>query len=67
MFRGSPFKEYVISAADSMHLLDDYIADAKAFALYKAEGVIPRRVVCSSLNCTDAKNCHVAMACFREK
>ena len=67
MFRGSPFKEFVISAADSMHLLDDYIADAKAFALYKAEGVIPRRVVCSSLNCTDAKNCHVAMACFREK
>jgi len=64
VFKGSPFKEFVIEVEPVLHYLDDYIEDAEAWARYKKTGELPPRVRCPSNSCPEAKKCHVVLRCF---
>lgn len=64
VFKGSPFKEFVLDAEKSLKYLADYLEDAEALVNYYKTGKLPMRVKCSTHNCPDAKKCHVALECF---
>jgi hypothetical protein len=64
VFKGSPFKEFVIDAEKSLKYIDDYIEDAQALVRFYKTGELPPRVKCSTHKCPDAKQCHVALECF---
>lgn len=63
----SPYKEFVIYPEEQIARLDDYLEEARALKEAKAGGPLPRRVVCSSMNCREAKECHVAVMCFKHE
>ena len=64
VFKGQPFKEFVIDCDTALRHIDDYIEDAKAFARFRETGELPVRTKCATINCPEAKKCHVAMECF---
>lgn len=66
VFKGSPFKEYVVDAEASMSYITDYLEDARNLKQYREGGDLPPRVLCASEGCAMAKKCHVAGECFHE-
>lgn len=64
VFKGSPFKEFVLSAEASLKYIADYIEDAQSLVKYYKTGELPPRIKCSTHKCPNAKQCHVALECF---
>lgn len=63
----SPYKEFVIrvsSIEDVEDRLETYLEDAKALTDFRNGGELPPRTICTNKSCKDAKECHVAIACF---
>lgn len=63
----TPYKEFVIDVGNELARLDEYIEEAKALKKARAGGSLPRRTMCSSMGCSEAKKCHVAVTCFQHK
>lgn len=63
---GSPYKEFTIQPSKVLHRIDEYLEDAKALKEYGDTKKLPIKVECASIDCTMAKNCHVAGPCFDE-
>jgi len=64
VFKGTPYKEFLVDAQASLHYLDDYLDDAKALVAHTEGGVLPARVACAAINSPQAKKCHVVKECF---
>ena len=63
----SPYKEFVIqidSVEDAEERLESYLEDAKALKEFRDGGELPPRSICTNKSCKEAKECHVALACF---
>lgn len=65
VFKGLPYREFVIDAQENLHLIDDYREDAKNLVQYRSKGILPPRSLCSNQHSTEAKACHVVGECFR--
>lgn len=63
----SPYKEFIVKPEDVIERLDDYLEEARALKEARQGGALPRRTLCSSISCTDAKQCHVSVMCFQHE
>lgn len=64
--KGDPYKEFSIDAMDSVHRLDDYLADAMSIKTFRAGSSLPPRIKCASALSPDAKKCSACHLCFSE-
>lgn len=64
LFKGSPFKEFILDAESSLKHIEDYKEDAAALVAYAKTGELPPRIKCGTYKCPEAKKCHVALECF---
>lgn len=63
LFRGEPWKEFQVEVSPFSRV-QPIFAKAKAVNDFIAEKVVPERKLCSTVDCTRAKNCPVATLCF---
>lgn len=64
MFKGKPYKEYLINAVSEVHRLEPYLEYARALVAAKNAGPLPQRVTCSGENSPAARKCECAQLCF---
>jgi hypothetical protein len=64
VFKGVPYKEFVIDVQSQLRRLDDYIEDARMLKEARAGGNLPIRTFCATDDCTEAKKCDVTAICF---
>lgn len=65
VFRGQPFKEYLVPVDDLERRLEDYLEDARAvLAARKDASALPPRTRCPTRDAPDARTCPVAARCF---
>lgn len=60
----SPYKEFVLQPSKMLRRLDDYLEEAKDYAVYRTNGQLPPKTHCSTQVCPKAKACHVSVPCF---
>jgi hypothetical protein len=60
----SPYKEFIIRPAAELPRLQEYLDEAASLKRFREGGPIPLRKMCSSITCSSAKQCHVAVTCF---
>lgn len=65
VFKGAPYKEFMIRPEEEIHRLDPYIADAYAFKAAKLDkkAKLPSRI-CSGEHSPEAKKCSMCKMCF---
>jgi hypothetical protein len=64
VFRGRPYKEFVVEPEAQLSRLEPYIAEARALRLAQDGGPVPPRTKCASNATTDARQCEVCHVCF---
>jgi len=63
---GSPYKEFIVDATKDPNRLfvEQMFNTSKEIYEHKQNGTLPERVICSSCDCTTAKNCNTLVECF---
>lgn len=59
-----PYIEFVIDPEKELHRLDDMLEDARGHREAVETGKLPPRIVCSTRQTKDAKDCEVCNLCF---
>ena len=63
VFRGRPYKEFIVRPAEQLHRLEPYIESARALKLSREGGGPPSRS-CPTQDHPDAKKCEICAICF---
>ena len=63
----TPYKEFTVFPEKNISRLDEYIDEARSLKVAREGGALPMRSHCSSRDCKEAKDCHVANLCFQLK
>lgn len=63
----TPYKEFAVFPEKVISRLDEYIEEARMLRIARDGGALPNRTFCTSRDCKEAKDCHVANLCFQCK
>lgn len=66
VFRGLPYKEFIIDAQKELRRLDTYLDDARSLLRFRKDGELPPRTQCASKDCPEARACEVRDKCFSD-
>jgi hypothetical protein len=63
-FHGNPYKEFVVDMPSQLARLDMFLEEALALKQFRAGGILPPRVRCTTTDDNMAKKCNECQACF---
>lgn len=64
VFRGKPYKEFIINPLDELHRLTPYLEMAEALVVARNGGALPPRLACAGEDSPKARSCEACAPCF---